>query len=87
MSGQRHRGDIERGLLLDLAHDGLFQRFAGLDHAAGQGVDAERRLAGAAHDQHLAVAQDCGADGEKRTFRIKALVGQAGGSVRGSCPL
>ena len=50
------------------------KRLAGLDHAARQGPDAERRPARAARDQHAAVTDDGGADGEKRAVGIGAGV-------------
>ena len=73
IAGERHRLDRERGLLVDLALDRLGQRLAGLDHAARQAEHAVRRRARAAHDQHLAVAQDGGADGEKGAGRDRFL--------------
>ena len=64
VAGERDRLDRKRGLLAHLAHDRLDQRLAGFHHAARQRVDAERRLARAPHHQHLAVADDGGADRE-----------------------
>ena len=46
--------------------DRFDQGFAGFDHAAWQGVEVQRRPSRAPHHQHLAVADDGGADGEKR---------------------
>ena len=75
VAGERDRLDGERGFLVDLALHRLGERFAGLDHAAGQAVEPIRGVARAAHDQHLAVAQDGGADREKRTGRVGSCIG------------
>ena len=48
------------------------RRLARFDHAARQRVEMQRRLARAPHHQHLAVAQDGGADGEKRPARDRS---------------
>ena len=66
---------VERGLLAHFARHRLDQRLAGFDHAARQRVDAERRLARAPHHQHLAVADDGGADREIGALRIGSRVG------------
>ncbi len=63
---QLDRRDIERGFLADFADHGLFQRFAELDAAAGQRIEAMGRRPRPAHDQHPAVAEYGGADGEIR---------------------
>ena len=77
VAGERDRLDGERGLFAHFADDRLEQRLAGFDDAARQRVEVERRLARAAYHQHLAVADDGGADGEIGTLRIGARVGHA----------
>ena len=73
-AGERDRLDGERGLLLDLADQRLVQRLARLDHAARQAEAGPlRRRAGAAHHQHLSVAHDGGAHGEKGAVGIAAV--------------
>ena len=78
VAGERDRLDRDAGLLRDLAHDRLMQGLACLDHAARQRVHAGARAFRAPRDQHAAVADDRGADGEKRPVRIHAGVGHAG---------
>ena len=74
LAGERERLDLKRGLLAHLALDRLGKRLAGFDHAARQRVELARRLARAAHHQHLAVAQDGRADREEWPVRIGSLV-------------
>ena len=69
--------DFEPGLFPDLAGQRLMQAFAEFHPAAGKGVDALGRLAGAADQQDLAVAENPGADGE-----LRAGVGKAGHGQR-----
>ena len=68
--------DVKRSLLADFADDGLFQRFAELDPAAGQRVDAFGRRPRAPHDQHLAVAEDRGARPPDKAAWDKSAVGR-----------
>ena len=75
VAGERDRLDRHRGLFLDLAHQRFDQCLAGLDHAARHGPDAERGAARAPRDQHAAVTDDGGADGEKGAVGIGAGVG------------
>jgi len=74
IAGERHRLDRKRGLFTDFAHHRLHQRFANLDTAARQRVEARRRRPGATHDQHLAVADDGGADREDWCCRVGSPV-------------
>ena len=71
---QFDRLDFERGLLADFADHRLFQRFAKLDAAAGQRVEAVRGRPRPAYDQHPAVAEYGGADREVRPCWISARV-------------
>src|SRR5882672_9579493 len=75
VTGQCHRLDDHRGLFGNLADQRFDQRLAGLDHAARHGPDAERGAAGAARDQHAAITDDGGADGEKGAVGVGAGVG------------
>ncbi len=69
---QRHRLDLERGFLADFADHRLLQRFAELDAAAGQRVEAVRGRPRPAHDQHPAVAEHRRADRQIRPRWINA---------------
>ncbi len=71
---ETHRLDGERGFLADFADHRLFQRFAQLDAAAGQRIEAVRGRPRPAHDQHFAVAEYRGAHGQIRPRWISARV-------------
>ncbi len=81
--------DLEPGLLVDLAMQRRVQGSAEFDPAARQRIEALARRARAPHQQHLAVAEDHGADGELGTG---GLIGGFKAScnrfvVNRSCPI
>src|SRR5436305_7855671 len=56
-SDEFERRDCKPGFLAHFADYRLLQRFAKLDHPAGQGMQPVRRRPGPPHDQHPAVAE------------------------------
>ena len=84
VTGKRDRFDDQPGLLLDLPPQRFGQRFAALDNASRQGVNPVGWRIGPPHDQHFAVANDRGADGQKRSVWISSvrhLFGHGNGTV------
>ena len=77
MAGERNRLDVERGFLAHLANNRIGKLLASFNHAAGQGVKIERRLARAPHHQHFAVADDGGAHRQEGALRIGSFVSHA----------
>ena len=65
-AGQRDDVDLEARFLVDLARQRNMQRFAKLDAAARQRPEAVARRFRALEQQHLAVSENHGADGELR---------------------
>ena len=70
MTGQRDRLDYERGFLAHFANDRIGQDSPGSTTPPGRRVEIQRRFARAPHHEHLAVADDGGADGQIGTLRI-----------------
>src|SRR5260370_9027545 len=79
IAGELERFDVEAGLLADLADHGCFERLSELDSAAGQRIDAMRRRFAPAHDEHAAVAENRGTDGEIRPRGISPRFGTGAG--------
>src|SRR5690349_25115965 len=77
MTGERYRFDVERRFLAHFAHHRIDERFAGLNSAAGQRVEIERRFARAAHHQHFTIADNRGAHRQIRALRVGSLVSHA----------
>src|SRR5882724_937937 len=63
-SGETDNLDPQRGFLVDLAMQGGVQRFAELDPAAGQRIEALGRRPRAPRQQDLVVSKDRSTDGK-----------------------
>ena len=77
VSRERNRLYVKLGFFLYFANDRIRKLLTGLNPAAGQGVEVERGLARAPHDQHLAIADDGCAHRQDGTLRIGSLVSHA----------